>query len=421
MANLNFRDNWQRQKILKSKKHQYKALEEINELVVEKRCGKKVTLVDGTQLTEFISCAYLGLDQDERVVKAATDNIFNCGVNFAVARTRMKVKSFDVLDNLLNQIFCNGYSTVFTSLHLAHLGFLPILGSGEMPSFTMTDKGPLFILDNTVHASVQINRGIISQFGDIVFVDFQKIDQLRDQFKMATDHGFTPVALADGIGSMGGACPVKELFYLLEDYNGYTYLDDAHGTSVYGTHGCGYVLDELGNQFHPRLALAASLSKGFGANGGVIVLPTKEDEQMVKRFACAYLFSNPSPLAIVDSAIASAKIHLSDEIYQLRDRLRNNIIYFDSLMTGEISNRIINYKTTSPVRCVKIGDEFKAIAFSSELKKRGLLLSAAMYPTVAKEHSILRVTISADHRQEDIRLLCENIKEITSDMMAVTA
>lgn len=413
--NMNdFKNNWQRKKILLSKKHQYKAFAEINELVVTERRGKKIILVDGAELIEFISCSYLGLDQDVRVIEAATDNIFRCGVNFAVARTRMRVKSFVILEELLNKIFCNSFTTVFASLHLAHLGVLPLLGSGEMPSFPLNDNGPLFILDKTVHASIHIIRGIISQFGNIVLVDCQNIAELEEKFKEAVFLKQTPIVLSDGVGSMGGVCLVEKLFELLEKYNGYAYLDDAHGTSIYGIHGCGYVLEKLRNKFNSRLILAASLSKGFGTNGGIIAMPTKEDEHMVKRFASTYLFGNPLPLSIVDSAIASAKIHLSDEIKKLQEKLRENIAYFDSLMDDRIRSNMVNYKTTLPIRAIKVGDEFKAIEYSSELKKRGFMISAAMYPTVAKGQSILRITISADHTQDDIYSLCKNLNEITS-------
>jgi 7-keto-8-aminopelargonate synthetase-like enzyme len=223
-----------KKRITESRLHQDKAFQEINGLVVEERQGKKITLSDNTKLTEFISCSYLGLDQDKRVIEASVNNVFKCGVNFPVARTRLRVKSFVILEELLNQLFGNSYTTVFTSMHLIHLGILPLLGSGEMPSFPMAHNGPLFLLDKTVHSSVQVIRGILEQFGPVILKKFQFLDEVKQQFQQAKANGFTPIAIADGIGSMGGLTSIKELFDFAEKYHGYVYLDDAHGTSIYG-------------------------------------------------------------------------------------------------------------------------------------------------------------------------------------------
>ncbi len=216
------------------------------------------------------------------------------------------------------------------------------------------------------------------------------------------------MALADSIGSMGGKAPVLALFQWAEDYDGYVYLDDAHGTSIYGVHGCGYVLDQLGGIFHKRLILASSLAKAFGAVAGVIVLPTTEDSAMMRKYSPTYIFGGPPALSIIDSAIAAAHIHLTDEISDLQRRLRENIDYFDALLEGHV----INSHTCSPVRGVLIGEEQKAIVFAKALRSRGFLVTTAMYPTVKKEESMLRVAISAIHSKEQIRALCENIKDL---------
>ena len=68
---------------------------------------------------------------------------------------------------------------------------------------------------------------------------------------------------------MGGNAPVVELINLSEEYNGYCYIDDAHGTSIIGKNGGGFVLNELDNNFNQRLLLVSSLSKAFGATGGL--------------------------------------------------------------------------------------------------------------------------------------------------------
>ena len=57
--------NWQKRRIELSQEYQNLALEiGLNALVIEKREGKRLLLDDGRELVEFVSCSYLGLEND---------------------------------------------------------------------------------------------------------------------------------------------------------------------------------------------------------------------------------------------------------------------------------------------------------------------------------------------------------------------
>lgn len=47
--------------------------------------------------------------------------------------------------------------------------------------------------------------------------------------------------VGDGASSMSGAAPVKDLRHLQDRYGLFVYLDDAHGISVAGPNGEGFV------------------------------------------------------------------------------------------------------------------------------------------------------------------------------------
>ncbi|BBH51863.1 aminotransferase class I/II-fold pyridoxal phosphate-dependent enzyme [Fluviispira sanaruensis] len=404
-----YEENWQKKKIVNAKNHQRKAFEYINDSVVVKReKGRKIYLESNEKLIDFASCSYFGLDLDERIINASQNDIENFGVNFAIARTRLRVKSFVILEELLQEIFCNSFVTLFSSLHLTHLGFIPLLGSGEMPSFPVKKNGVYFIVDKTAHASIQINRGLMEQFGIVSVVDFQEEKALSEAFSFAYKNDMTPISFSDSIGSMGGMAPLTLLFKLAEEYNGYVYLDDAHGTSIYGKNGCGYVLDYLKNKFPLRLILCSSLSKGFGANAAALSLPTYEDKETVKQFCTPYLFSNPPALSVVNAAIKSAEIHLSKELTELQNQLWENVSYFDSLVESE---RVINRNLLIPIRGLLIGNEEKAIFCAKTLRENGFFVLTAMYPTVAKGKSMLRFAFAADHKKEEIFKFCNIINE----------
>jgi 7-keto-8-aminopelargonate synthetase-like enzyme len=420
IIHANFRDNWFKKKVAQAKAHQEKAYAEVNELIIEERIGKQLVLTDGSCITEFISCSYLGLDMDERLIASVAADLKKFGVTFAAARTRARVKNFVVLEELLNKIFVDNYTVVFSALHLAHLGFFPLLASGEMPSYPLKDNGVTFILDKTVHASIQINRGLLNQFGEVILEDFQNLDAIEKIAQQVAAHDKTPIFIADSVGSMGGMLSIESIAALAERYEGYAYLDDAHGMSIHGKNGCGYVLKCLEYKLPPRVIISTSLAKAFGTVAGVLVLPTRADMEMVKRFATTYIFGGPPPLAIISSAIASAKIHLSPEITVFQDRLWDNVQYFDSLFSTFGTNLINNTKL-SPVRGILMGDEFKAIDTALQLRKMGFLVTTAMYPTVAKGHSLLRVAISAAHSKEDINHLYSAFKRALASIQFKTA
>lgn len=396
--------NWLKEKI-KASQHYQTYADKINGLVIKKREGRVLTLINTLQLIDFVSCSYLGLDLDARVIAAANSHIHQCGVTFPAARTRIQVDSFDVLEGLLSNIFNQLPCVIFQNLHVGHLGILPLLGSGEMPSFPAADNGFVFLFDHVAHSSLQINRALMTQFGDVVMCSLATAESIAQAFQEAHRQHKTPVAICDSIGSMGGINPVEALYHCAETYQGYVYIDDAHGTSIIGKNGCGHVLHALRGKDTARFILTLSLSKAFGSVGGVAVLPTAEDVAMIKHYAPTYVFSGPLPLSAVDSAIAAAHIHLSPEMASLQQALWENVAYFDS----KLSAPILNQHTLTPIRGIVVGDENLAIDYALHLREYGFAVTTAMYPTVPKSQSLLRLALSAQHTKEQLDRLCSCI------------
>lgn len=395
-------DNWAKRRIQQSRTHQELIFSlGLNELTVSRRWGRHLALPDGQELTEFVSCSYLGLETDRRLAKAAGRAALRYGVQLAAARTRVRAQPARELEELLGRIF-RGHTVTFCSVTNAHLGLMPLIGSGELPSYPISPEGICWVLDRTAHASMQILRGLMEQFGVVQRVDFTRMEDVAEAFALAHERGLTPISVSDSIGSMGGLLPAVPLLELAALHDGYVYLDDAHGTSILGEDGCGYALDSLGGCFHPRLILLSSLSKAFGATGGAVTLRTSEDADCVRRFCTTYIFGGPLSLPGVAACVASARIHLSGEIRALQEKLWSNVALFDELLGPAVGNQGVS----SPVRFIRIGDEVKAIETAARLRARGLVVTTAMFPTVKKGEAILRVALSAGHRPEDIEALC---------------
>ena len=401
-------NNWQSKKILDSKEHQDKIYRLLNNQNFIKRVNKTITLDDNKEYTEFISCSYLGLDQDPRVINGVSNNMSQTGVIFASSRTRMKYKELDTLEDILNQIF-SANTVIFSTTHLTHLGLIPLIASGEMPSVQIAKNGCTFLLDQTVHASIQINRGLMQQFGNVEIVDFYNLTLLEQKLESIKSQSKTPLLFSDSVCSMGGMLPLEDILNLAKKYIGYLYLDDAHGMSIYGKNGAGYVIDKF-NQLPSRLILATSLAKGFGVCGGVAVLPTSKDVEFVKTYCSTYMFSGTLINPLINACIESGKIHLSSDIIELQERLFKKTQLFDNLIKDKA--KIINFGYRTPIRGILVGDEANAIENGLFLKEKGFLTVVATYPIRKKGQSILRVLICATHTDMEIERLCKVINLI---------
>ncbi|HFP1614255.1 TPA: aminotransferase, partial [Escherichia coli] len=109
--------NWQKKKIERSIKYQTRVFNEhINELVITRRNGKVITVNDGREMIEFVSCSYLGLETHENLKHAIANAIERFGVQLSVARTRVKVDLFEQLEKRLNKIMNGAHTLTFNAV-----------------------------------------------------------------------------------------------------------------------------------------------------------------------------------------------------------------------------------------------------------------------------------------------------------------
>lgn len=401
-------ENWQKRKIDRSLKYQTRVFSEhINELVVAKRDGKVITLDDGRKMVEFVSCSYLGLETHPTLKKAVIDAIERFGVQVSVARTRVKVDLFPQLEARLNQIMLGAHTLTFNAVTPCHIAVLPLLASGTLPHFTFSKK-PYFIMEKTAHATLQINRGLLQQFGDVVRIDFQDTARIEEAFRYAASQGLTPISVSDSVGSMGGVAPVAQIVRLAHQYDGYAYIDDAHGTSIYGDYGSGYVMACLGHRLDERIIIAGSLSKAFGSHGGFIACHAAETINFIKTYGTTYAFGGPPSLPGIAACVAAADLHLDGTVAARQEKLQNVIRYFDEVFG---KTEIVNRGTTMPIRGILIGNEDLAITMCKKLHDRGFATTVAMYPTVEEGHAILRCALSALHESGQIDDFYRNFRE----------
>lgn len=216
--------------------------------------------------------------------------------------------------------------------------------------------------------------------------------------------------MADGVYSMYGDCaPFDEMNELMDRHEQlWCYVDDAHGMSWAGKNGQGFALARF-PKFHDKLLLAVSLVKGFGVHGGALIYPNKRLYDLVRNTGNSLIFASPMPPAYLNANIASAKIHLSSEIIDLQDSLKQKINYF--IMTAKgMGIPLINEEKT-PIFFIPLGQPETGYQMTKELYNNGYLLNLAAFPAVPYKNTGLRAIATNHHTIEDIYEMLSTVKE----------
>ncbi|MDA9436910.1 aminotransferase class I/II-fold pyridoxal phosphate-dependent enzyme [Bradyrhizobium sp. CCBAU 51627] len=350
---------------------------------------------------DFVRCSYLGLDNHPLIVAGAIDAIeAHRSLHWSCARTRLNFDLLAELEATLSEMFCASV-LAFSTVMLANLGAMPLLSSGQLTG----GRKPLVVFDRLAHISLAYHKPVVADETRLETIEHNDIDALE---RLCREH---PVVayVCDGIYSMGGNALIKELRQLQERYGLFLYIDDAHGISIFGRQGEGFARSQFPQVLGDRTIIVASLAKGFGASGGMVMLGTADQEALFRRYSIPYAFSVPPNLAALGAALSSCKIHGSAELGDRQRRLTQRIKLFDRhIATAQQGNSF-------PIRMITIGSETKAIAITKEILDAGFYTSVTFFPTVAQGKAGIRVCITADHEENDIERLCDCILDAVAE------
>jgi 7-keto-8-aminopelargonate synthetase-like enzyme len=353
--------------------------------------GRTVTIEDH-KVVNFGSCSYLGLEVDERLKQGAIDATLRYGTQYSSSRLFSSCNLYEELEDLFYKIFDNHPSILAATTTLTHVSAIPILVQDD----------DLIILDHQVHGSVQLAVQLVKARGtEVAMIKHNRMDMLEDLIK-ANPNKYNKIwYMADGLYSMyGDYAPLTDMVSLMEKYgNFHVYIDDAHGMSWAGKHGNGYVLSQV--PLHPKMALSTSLAKGFGTGGGVLVLSDPEMRRKILTCGSSYTFSGPVQPPMLGASIASAKIHLSDDIYILQNQLKTKL---------ELTRNIIEkyelplvLPSNSPIFYIGLGLPRVGYNMVKRLLGEGFYTNIGIFPGVPVKCCGLRLAITNGQTEDDIK------------------
>jgi 8-amino-7-oxononanoate synthase len=200
----------------------------------------------------------------------------------------------------------------------------------------------------------------------------------------------------------GDVVPLVELCDLADRHGALLMVDEAHATGVYGD-GAG-LCRELGIDARVHIQMG-TLGKALGASGAFIAGEARLVRFLVNR-ARSYIFTTALPPAACGAALAAIGIVRGAEGRTRREAVRKNaallaaeLLVHELPMTGG-DRHVMSVRLGAPERAVRAGEQ---------LEREGFLVRAVRPPTVPEGTSRLRLTVAADHTEEEIRSVAKAV------------
>lgn len=340
--------------------------------------------VAGQRLAYFAGCDYYRLSTHPVVLSAAREALDRWG--FGVAASRLTTGNHPLYEEL--EAWLARFFQAPAAL-LVHTGYAtnPIVAQALAGEVTAA------FLDARSHASL---REAAALLGCPVqtFAHGEAADLRRRLRRLKP--GTRPLVLTDGVFAHDGSvAPLVELLAALPP-EGRMLVDEAHAAGVLGAGGRGTA--EAGGVDDARMIRTATLSKAFGASGGVILGNRSLVDEVIARSRW-FAASTPAPLPAAAAALAAGQLIAGDAA--MRTRLRNHATRVKT--TARAAGFAVP-ETPAPMLGLTPADEAEGRRWRRALVREGVFPSLIQYPG-GPPGGFLRIAFSSEHSEADLARL----------------
>jgi len=356
---------------------------------------KQKISIKGKWYINFSSNDYLGLSQNASVKKTMVEGIkrFGCGAGASHLISGHTKKQTD-LEKKVARLIGMDQGLLFSSGYMANLAFFT----------TMIAKSDAVFIDKLNHAS--LNQGVLASGAR--FYRYAHLDMKDLEIKLKQSHAMNKWIVTDGVFSMDGdVADLPALVRLCKKYDAYLYIDDAHGYGVLGKNGQGILSHFKGieKKDFDRIIYLLTFGKSMGLSGSVLCSKKIIGDYMMQK-AKPYIYTTAQNPSISLAALTSLEIIKNKQI--LRTHLNKLIKTFRE----QIDKKELLGNSITPIQPIILKDEKKVLSISKKLMRMGYYVSSIRPPTVEKNTSRLRISLSALHSLKDVLGLTQAINSL---------
>jgi glycine C-acetyltransferase len=345
-------------------------------------------IVEDKKIINFSSNDYLGLSSNQKIIKNTVkefEEISQCSSRL-VGGNNLNIEK---LEQALSKHRKTESSLVYTTGYSAVLGVLSALSDSDTTIFS----------DELNHASI-IDGCRLSNARIKIF----RHNDTEHLLKLSKGVSGKKILVTEGIFSVeGDISNLKSICNLAKECDIFTIVDDAHGDFVFGRNGSGTPSElKVNNLIDIHIS---SLSKALGCFGGYVACNELVRDYLINR-SRQFIFTSALPTHLCNSALYALSI--AKKGIQQRKLFKNVKFIHDGL-------RKMGYdlgSSRSQIIPIHIGSENLAVKFANKLLQKGIFVHPMRFPTVKKGRALLRLSLSASHKKEQLIYTLEVLENI---------
>ena len=376
--------------------------------VIDETRGRDIR-IGNHWLIDYASCNYLSFDLDCEIMEAIDRAIRRWGTHPSWSRLLGSPRLYVDIEERLTELLGAPDVLVLPTITHIHMSVIPVLSA----------DGEIFVerrAHKTIYDGCRYARGLGAQLHRFPSGDLEYLEKLLH----AAGRGPRLVCI-DGVNSMTGNLPdVPAYAALCRKYGAMLYIDDAHGfgiigercpeeSSPYGSRGNSIVRHWA--ETYDNIVLVGGFSKAYSSLLAFLALPSRLKDHL-KVAAPPYLYSGPSPVASLASALAGFDVNdargdaLRARLYQLSRRVLDHV--------RALGLAALNVDDT-PIVEVPLAPGRDLAVVADILWRRGIYVTLAPYPMVPRDECGFRIQLTASHTDEQIGRLNTTLSELAGE------
>lgn len=366
----------------------------------EKMNSPTEATLEGRSVILFGTNNYLGLTFDQGCMNAAAEASLSQGSGTTGSRIANGSYSGHLaLEKEIAAFYGKRSAMLFSTGYLANLGMISVLG----------DKDDYLIIDSDSHASIY--DGCKMSSAEIIRFRHNTPEDLARRLNRLKGTAGDKVIIVEGIYSMlGDSAPIDEFVDVKKQAGEGVYLlvDEAHSLGVFGATGRGKVQEDGVDEDVDFIV--GTFSKSAGTTGGYSVsnLDGFDAFRMLSR---PYMFTASMTPGTIATARVAFEIMASRP--SLRDKLWKNC---NHLYQAVAAHGFKVGPEPSPIVALILPDPASAVVLWNRLIDEGIYTNIAIPPATPNSLSLLRVSVSAAHSEEQIERAVNIIADVGAEL-----